>query len=481
MCPDPRCGTPPAGVRGRIDDAVGSDGSDAAPPAPQPPNAPANLRVSAVGEDFVEWTWNAVPGATGYVVQVSRDETFDDSDPIHVTVETTFTVTGLPPETSVYVRVAAASGTAEAPLFGAWTAQVAGMTAAPRPPASPTGLVVSATTENSIIWTWNAVAGATGYEVQFSRDAELTEADEVIDVSGRRCIGGRGSPRNARLSAGAVVPGDGDDRLRSGWTVALPAMTLVPRCPGDDSGRRPARGCHRGAGQARRRSGHAPRTLDAEQANREVFADRRPDRPRVGDRPACARTCHKQHLGLSALAGLTGLEQLNLHQNNISDISLLARLTGLEELRLSNNDISDISPLERLTGLERLFLGRINISDISPLARLTGLELLYLRREPTSRTSRRWRGLTGLEAAVFGRQQHLGHLAAGGIDRTEGAVPGRHQHLGHLGAGGIDRTGRTAPTLQQHLGPLAAGAADRTGRAVPTPEQHLGTSRRWRG
>ena len=128
------------------------------------------------------------------VVQVSTDETFDDSDPIHMTVETTFTATGLPPETSVYVRVAAASGTAEAPLVGAWTSQVAGMTL---PPAIP---------------------------------------------------------------------------------VTIPE-------------RRPARCCHRGAGQARRRSGHAPRelsTLSRLDARSSQIVG--PDRPRVGDRPACART-----------------------------------------------------------------------------------------------------------------------------------------------------------------------------------------------
>ena len=49
----------------------GTDGTPAAPPptsppaptpppAPEPPSVPSGLRVSATGEDFVEWVWNSV-------------------------------------------------------------------------------------------------------------------------------------------------------------------------------------------------------------------------------------------------------------------------------------------------------------------------------------------------------------------------------------------------------------------------------------
>ena len=326
------------------------------PPAPQPPNAPANLRVSAVGQDFVEWRWDAVPDAIGYLVQVSRDQTFDDSDPIHVTVEATFTATGLPPGTSVYVRVAAASGTAEDPLVGAWTAQVAGMTAAPPPPASPTGLVVSETTENSITWTWNPVAGATGYEVQFSLDAAFTEA-EVIDVSGQTAYRREGLSAETRVYLRVRSYREtGDDRLRSGWTVALPAMTLVPAIPvtiPDTGLRRAVTGAlgKRAGDPVTRRDLSTLSTLNARSA---------------------------QIVDLTGLEWATGLEQLNLHQNNISDLSPLVRLTGLEVLFLGHNNISDISPLAGLTRLRGLYLHQNNISDISPLVGLTGLAALTL-------------------------------------------------------------------------------------------------------
>ena len=373
------------------------------PPAPQPPNAPTNLRVSATGEDFVEWSWNAVPGAIGYVVQVSRDETFDDSDPIHVTVETTFTTTGLPPRTSVYVRVAAASGTAEDPLVGAWTAQVAGMTAAPPPPASPTGLVVSATTENSITWTWNAVAGATGYEVQFSRDAEFTETDEVIDVSGQTVYRREGLSAETRVYLRVRSYRETeDDRLRSGWTAALPAVTLAPAIPVTipDPGLRRAvivaLGKRAGDPVTRRDLSTLSR-LNARSAQ-------------IVDLTGLEWATGLEQLflsdnrisNLSPLAGLTGLERLDLNFNGINtNLSPLAGLTGLKQLFLKGNNLSDISPLAGLTRLERLHLARNRISDISPLAGLHRLELLNLQFNRISSISPLAR-LTGLRWLFLG-------------------------------------------------------------------------------
>ena len=49
----------------------------------------------------------------------------------------------------------------------------------PEPPATPAGLMVSATTENSITWTWNAVEGATAYAVQISTDEMFGDDDAI--------------------------------------------------------------------------------------------------------------------------------------------------------------------------------------------------------------------------------------------------------------------------------------------------------------
>lgn len=106
----------------------------APPPPPEPPSTPTGLHVSATTPASITWTWNPVDGAIGYAVQASLDEMFTDEDPVVATTETSFTATELEPETSVYVRVAAAAGTADAPLLSAWTTHVTGRS---RPPPEP--------------------------------------------------------------------------------------------------------------------------------------------------------------------------------------------------------------------------------------------------------------------------------------------------------------------------------------------------------
>ena len=81
---------------------------------------------------------------------------------------------------------------------------------------------------------------------------------------------------------------------------------------------------------------------------------------------------------LSPLSGLTAMVELILSDNQIVDISLLSGLTSLRELSLTNNQIVDISPLSGLTSLRELYLTNNQIVDISPLSGLTSLEVLSL-------------------------------------------------------------------------------------------------------
>jgi Leucine-rich repeat (LRR) protein len=81
---------------------------------------------------------------------------------------------------------------------------------------------------------------------------------------------------------------------------------------------------------------------------------------------------------LTGLEHATSLTHLDLHSNNISDISALASLTNVCELHLGWNQVSDISALAYLTSLTWLDLDSNQISDISAVADLTGLTDLYL-------------------------------------------------------------------------------------------------------
>ena len=82
---------------------------------------------------------------------------------------------------------------------------------------------------------------------------------------------------------------------------------------------------------------------------------------------------------LSDLSELKQLKALYMSCSGLEDISFLAELTNLEELDISENDISDLTPLSGLKNLKYLYLYSNNISDISPLAELTNLERLDLR------------------------------------------------------------------------------------------------------
>lgn len=142
-------------------------------PEPEPPATPTGLQVSASTESSITWTWNAVEGATGYVVQSNTDEMWDDADTVTFngvpfTTETTYTASDLEPASTVYVRVAAAAGTAEAPLVSNFSTHVTGMTMAPAGPAVPANLRVKERGSDFIEWEWDAVAGAAGYQSQFS-------------------------------------------------------------------------------------------------------------------------------------------------------------------------------------------------------------------------------------------------------------------------------------------------------------------------
>ena len=78
------------------------------------------------------------------------------------------------------------------------------------------------------------------------------------------------------------------------------------------------------------------------------------------------------------LAGLAGLRRLDLSHNRVADVSALAELAGLEVLDLGGNAVEDAWPLGGLSGLRRLNVSDNRIADISALAELAGLEVLDL-------------------------------------------------------------------------------------------------------
>ena len=151
-------------------------------PAPAPPTAPApdptldapgGLRVSATGSDFIEFSWNAVEGASNYEIQLSLTAG-DFGSVTTATVSGTMHRFAVDASTTAHARVRAmASG-----VRSDWSATVSGTTmAAPLMLAAPMP-EVSGTGPDYIEWSWDAVENALAYEVQVAAtEAGLSSAE----------------------------------------------------------------------------------------------------------------------------------------------------------------------------------------------------------------------------------------------------------------------------------------------------------------
>ena len=129
--------------------ACGSDsGSTSAPPPaptapapppapPEPPSQPTGIRVTDRGEDFVEWSWDPVEGATGYEADVFVTGAPVDERTKVETEEPSYRWEGLAPLTSVGIFVRAVTETAGGRAESEWSEGANGLTLSPiAPPAA---------------------------------------------------------------------------------------------------------------------------------------------------------------------------------------------------------------------------------------------------------------------------------------------------------------------------------------------------------
>ena len=84
---------------------------------------------------------------------------------------------------------------------------------------------------------------------------------------------------------------------------------------------------------------------------------------------------------LSPLNPLTGLEELNLANNDLRDVRPLSQLTNLQSLDLSMNAIEKIAPLASLLKLKTLDLDGNMVSALDDLSPINGLEV-FVRNNP---------------------------------------------------------------------------------------------------
>ena len=204
-------------------------------PAPDPPAVPTGLQISASGESFIEWSWTPVPEVSGYDVQYSTNEAFTDEDEVIARTAEQFSYrrTGLAAETSGYLRVRSAAGTGDDRITSDWSTHVTGMTmaAAPAVPATPTNVRVTGRTDTTITWSWNAVEGAAGYQVQHSDSATLADDAPTAFASTTTHTVSRLASRTDHYLRVRAYSGTISEPVFGGWSATVEGATDGPPTP----------------------------------------------------------------------------------------------------------------------------------------------------------------------------------------------------------------------------------------------------------
>ena len=210
-------------------------------PMPEPPAVPVGLSISASGVDFIEWSWSAVEGVSGYDVQYSANEAFTDEDEeiARTAEQISYRRENLEAETNHYLRVRSAAGTGDGRVTSSWSTHVTGMTPAATPPppvapAAPANLKVSDTGEDFIEWTWDRVVGAAGYIAQFSTDSRFAAGDPEFTVEGvantKHKVSNLDATSNGYLRVRAYA-GTAADPTLGEWTEGARGTTAEPTAP----------------------------------------------------------------------------------------------------------------------------------------------------------------------------------------------------------------------------------------------------------
>ncbi len=106
---------------------------------------------------------------------------------------------------------------------------------------------------------------------------------------------------------------------------------------------------------------------------------------------------------ISILKHFKELEELELRDNHIENITPLAELTGLKILDISQNPLEkgDISALKKLTGLTELNLRETNLKDLAPISGLIDLVYLNIHSNPDLKTIAPVQNLAKLETLIM--------------------------------------------------------------------------------
>ncbi len=134
---------------------------------PTPPDSPVAAAASSLTSSGFTASWNAVIGATGYVIDVALDPAFaslaTDYTNRDIGNVTSFAVSGLPSGSMHYYRVRAYNLAGTSPVSNSITVTVK--------PGAPLAAALMNISPGGFVLNWSSVAGASGYIVDIATDA----------------------------------------------------------------------------------------------------------------------------------------------------------------------------------------------------------------------------------------------------------------------------------------------------------------------
>ncbi|GHU60928.1 hypothetical protein FACS189445_1900 [Spirochaetia bacterium] len=134
-----------------------ASGTTSAPSVDPLPGTPGGVSTTVLSSAFINVSWTAVLGATGYMVYYGT-ETAGSSQYAGTASSSPFAVTGLQPGTTYYFTVKAGNDAG----WSAASTPVSGVTTAL---PVPSGLSATAQSSSGMTISWNAVSGAASYKV----------------------------------------------------------------------------------------------------------------------------------------------------------------------------------------------------------------------------------------------------------------------------------------------------------------------------
>ena len=186
---------------------------------------------------MVTFSWEAVPDVDGYAIQISHDGTFpDEVDPIYRSWSSSAPTTWGPyyfrPDEPQYFRVAAyVRSDPNSLILSEWAGPVLAIPELdPATPPAPTGLRVSAATETTVTWSWDAIAGADGYRfrVQWGDRGAGSTVIAAARAFGDPPSWEAGLPAPNLTGEATVAAYFGDDPEAATWTAPAPPVQGSP-------------------------------------------------------------------------------------------------------------------------------------------------------------------------------------------------------------------------------------------------------------